>query len=145
MAGYSGKSVAEKLGLKAGMSLAVINSPESYGDNIGRDVLDSLHVAQSFQQGKTYDVIHLFVWNRADLITASHQLLEHLAPVGIIWISWPKKSFGKLRIKSSRVSTDLTEQTLRDVLLPLGIVDVKVCAVDDTWSGLKFVRRKTAL
>lgn len=134
MAGYSGKSVAEKMGLKPDTTMWLINPPKNYWDIIGRDVSETLHVAQSLKHGEVVDCIHFFVSKRRDLEAKAHVFLSHLSPHGMLWISWPKKSSG--------VSTDISEQTLRDVLLTLGIVDVKVCAIDEVWSGLKFVRRK---
>lgn len=79
-------------------------------------------------------MIHLFVTWRAELLGAAEMILDRLAKDGVLWISWPKKG--------SKQPTDITEDTLREVLLPSGLVDVKVCAVDETWSGLKFVWRK---
>jgi hypothetical protein len=134
MAGYSGKSVAEKLGLKPGMVIWLIQPPKNYGDIIGRDVMGNIHVAQSIKQGEMVDCIHCFVTTRKALEEQAPALISHLSSHGMLWISWPKKSSG--------VSSDISEQTLRDVLLPLGIVDVKVCAIDETWSGLKFLWRR---
>ena len=138
MAGYSGKSVADKLGLKPNTHVWLIDPPKNYGDIIGRDVTGLLHVAQSLKQGETADCIHCFVTTRKELEELSQTLLSHLSSHGMLWISWPK-SFGSLR--SLRTKSNINEQDLRDVLLPLGVVDVKVCAVDEVWSGLKFVRR----
>ena len=80
------------------------------------------------------DAAHVFVTGRADLEAKLKQLLPLLNPAGMIWVSWPKKA--------SNVSTDITEDTIRDICLPMGLVDVKVCAVDATWSGLKLVVRR---
>ena len=77
--------------------------------------------------------MHFFTTSRAELVARLPQLIKALQPAGALWISWPKQA--------SRVATDVTENVIRDVALPLGVVDVKVCAVDDTWSGLKLVRR----
>ena len=80
------------------------------------------------------DAAHIFVYDRADMAADIKRVLPHLAPNGFIWVSWPKKL--------SRMPTDITEDVIREVALPLGLVDTKVCAVDETWSGLKLVIRK---
>jgi hypothetical protein len=80
------------------------------------------------------DAAHIFVTNRAEMEADIHRILPHLAPAGFMWVSWPKKA--------ARVPTDITEDVIREVALPTGLVDVKVCAIDETWSGLKLVIRK---
>jgi len=79
--------------------------------------------------------VHIFVTQRADLQAKLEQLMPLLGPGGFIWVSWPKKA--------AKVPTDITEDSIREVCLPMGLVDVKVCAVDETWSGLKLMRRRT--
>ena len=127
--GYSGKSLADKLGIKPGSVVHAIAAPESYEELVGGAGAVVVRTAPQEAAG----FIHVFVTSRKDLLGAT-SLVSQLSPGGTLWVSWPKKSSG--------VTTDVTEDTLRDVLLPLGIVDVKVCAVDDTWSGLKFLWRK---
>jgi Protein of unknown function (DUF3052) len=80
------------------------------------------------------DIVHIFSAKKEELSQALHTCLKRMRPDGMIWVSWPKKS--------SKVPTDITEDTIREVALPLGLVDIKVCAVDDVWSGLKLVIRK---
>lgn len=130
MAGYSKRSLVDKLGIKAGASLLILGAPKAYAKTLGplpRDVA----VARTPRPG--LDFIHLFTAKRADLERRFGALHKALAPAGMLWISWPKKA--------SRVPTDITEDVVREVALARGLVDVKVCAVDDTWSGLKLVRR----
>ncbi len=135
MVGYSTKSVAEKLGVHPGLEAVFLNAPDTFMTILGSSVKD-IHVAQSFKEGKSYDYIHLFVVSRDELEYKAKVCNEHLSSHGMLWISWPKQS--------SNALTDLTEQILRDVLLPLGVVDIKVCAIDEIWSGLKFMRRRQA-
>ena len=131
MAGYSGTPLAQKLGIKAGQQVMLINAPAAY-----RKLLEPLPEAVSFsatvKRGATY--IHLFVSKREMLEKELKPLRKLVADTGTLWISWPKKSSG--------VATDVTEDVIRDVALPLGFVDVKVCAVDETWSGLKLMIRR---
>lgn len=130
--GYSGTPLAKKLGIKPGTVVCAIDAPDHY-----RDLLAPLPADVSF----TNDVangalfIHLFASARADLLATLERIRPMLAADGMIWVSWPKKA--------SKVPTDITEDTIRAVALPMGLVDVKVCAVDTTWSGLKLVIRKT--
>lgn len=135
--GYSGTPLAQKLGFKDGLRVLFIDLPET---------LDELATSRAFASadrtgwdqlpaaGAGYDAVHLFTTRRADLDTGLPVLVRAIAPDGMIWISWPKKA--------SKVPTDITEDTLREVALPLGLVDIKVCAVDAVWSGLKLVIRK---
>lgn len=127
-AGYSGKSLAEKLGVKAGDRVDLLAGPADYEDWVpgGVIVRDAVETEARF--------VHLFVEWRGDLERAVSGLLPRLDKRGVLWISWPKKA--------SRAPTDLDEQILRDVCLPTGLVDVKVCAINEKWSGLKFVWRK---
>jgi len=131
MAGYSGTPLAKKLGIKEGSRLFLSGAPKNY-----------LELVAPFPEGarvvpkiddKT-DIVHIFSTERAHLTTALRASLEKLRQDGAIWVSWPKKS--------SKVPTDITEDTIREVALPMGLVDIKVCAVDDVWSGLKLVVRK---
>jgi hypothetical protein len=125
MAGYSGKPLAQKLGIKA--NVTVINAPPGY-----RKLLGQLPAGVKFSASNEF--IHLFAKRRADLEKQLSILRRKIADTGTVWVSWPKKSSG--------VATDITEDVIRAVALPLGFVDVKVCAVDETWSGLKLMIRK---
>ena len=131
MAGYSGTPLAQKLGIKAGQRVVMIDGPAAY-----RKLLAPLPEAVSFStkadSGTTF--IHLFVSERKTLEKELKRLRKLIADAGILWVSWPKKSAG--------VATDVTEDVIREVALSLGFVDVKVCAVDETWSGLKLMIRR---
>jgi hypothetical protein len=131
MAGYSGTPLAQKLGIKAGQKVATIGGPAGY-----RKLLAPLPEAVSFSTniaaGATF--IHLFVSERKTLEKELKRLRKMIADTGTLWVSWPKKSSG--------VTTEVTEDVIRDVALPLGFVDVKVCAVDEKWSGLKLMIRR---
>ena len=130
MAGYSQRSLVDKLGIRAGVRLVVLAPPPGYGRTLGmlpRDVV----VAKTLHG--TFGFIQFFTTRRADLERRFGALAKALAPDGMLWVSWPKKAAG--------LPADLTEDVVREVALAGGLVDVKVCAVDDTWSGLKLVRR----
>ena len=130
MAGYSGTALAQKLGIKAGQQVVTIAAPAGY-----RKLLAPLPEGVSFPSEKTGAVfVHFFVSERKVLEKELKRLRKLLADTGTLWISWPKKSSG--------APTDITEGTIREVALPLGFVDVKVCAVDETWSGLKLMIRR---
>ena len=131
MSGYSGTPLAKKLSLKDGMRVWWDGMPESVADEIATAGLQLQHLDAS--QAKI-DAAHVFVTERADLDAKLKQLMPLLDPTGMIWVSWPKKA--------SKVATDITEDTIRDICLPMGLVDIKVCAVDATWSGLKLVVRR---
>jgi hypothetical protein len=130
-AGYSGTPLARKLSLKDGLRTWWDGMPDSVRSEIEKDgvALDHLPAPESPLQAA-----HLFVTRRADLEDKVRRLLPLLAADGFVWISWPKKA--------AKVETDITEDVIREVLLPMGLVDVKVCAVDEIWSGLKLVIRK---
>lgn len=130
-AGYSGKSLIDKLGWKEGSKAIVIASPANYGE-----LTDDAAVTpkKSAPVRGSFDFIHLFVKDTASLARDLPKLEPRLAEGGMIWVSWPKKT--------SKLFKDLTEDGVRKVCLPLGLVDVKVCAVDADWSGLKLYRRK---
>jgi len=129
--GYSGKPLWQKLGLKPGLRVALAAVPDDYWTLCGCDPV-ALELASP--RGRV-DFAHGFARTRAQLQTLLATLSRRLEPAGALWISWPKKSVG--------VATELSEDVLRELALPLGLVDVKVCAVDATWSGLKFVWRKS--
>jgi hypothetical protein len=129
--GYSGTPLARKLGVKHGMRVWWEGMPDSVRDEIAAEGTQ-LHLL--YAPEAPIDAVHVFVTERDDLEAKLHQLLPLLDPAGMIWVSWPKKA--------SKVPTDITEDVIRDVALPMGLVDVKVCAVDDVWSGLKLVIRR---
>jgi hypothetical protein len=130
--GYSGTPLAKKLGFKPPMTVLTVDAPEGY-----REWLDGLTPGVDFtaRMPKHVAAAHVFVTRASDLRAQAAKLRKALEPAGFVWISWPKKSSG--------VASDVTEDTIREVALPLGFVDVKVCAVTDTWSGLKLVIRKS--
>jgi hypothetical protein len=123
-AGYSGTPLPQKLGIKEGYRVAIIGAPPEL-------VLGVLPHGTHLQRGLTgklpFDVLVVFVTKRSELVT-------RMQPAAGLWIAWPKRA--------SRVATDVTEDTVREVALPTGLVDNKVCAIDDTWSGLRLVIRK---
>ena len=131
MAGYSGTPLAKKLGIKAGSNLALVGAPKDYGSLIA-PAPDDMRVASRI--APTTDIVHVFSTQRAELEPFLLSCRSKLKPDAAIWVSWPKKS--------AKMPTDITEDVIRDVALPLGFVDVKVCAVTDVWSGLKLVLRK---
>lgn len=131
-AGYSGTPLPQKLGIKPGMTLHVVDAPMDYAALIapmGRKV------AFATRLSKEVELLHAFVTRRDRLEDVLDRARAGLASDAIVWVSWPKKAAG--------LASEVTEDTVRDMALPLGFVDVKVCAVDDTWSGLKLVVRKT--
>ncbi|UJW84241.1 DUF3052 domain-containing protein [Devosia sp. SL43] len=135
--GYSGTPLAQKLGLKVGQRALFIDLPQSLADlTTARAFIEStrITVEQLGDTAKGYDFIHLFTAARSVLEALAQPLMNLVARDGMIWISWPKKA--------SKVATDITEDVIREVVLPIGLVDVKVCAVDEVWSGLKLVIRK---
>ena len=130
MTGYSGTPLATKLSLRDGLRIWWENVPDSVQAEINSRVALELLT----EPAAPIEAAHVFVVSRFALEEAVDRLLPLMAPNGFLWVSWPKKA--------SRVATDITEDTIRDVALPLGLVDVKVCAVDEIWSGLKLVIRK---
>ena len=128
-AGYSGTPLAQKLGLKPGQTSCFLAMPDSVRAEIG-----DVAVVETAGIKPGLDVAHVFVTERVDLERLLGDLRGTIEPAGMVWVSWPKKA--------SKVPTDISEDTIREVALPMGFVDVKVCAVDQTWSGLKLVIRK---
>jgi hypothetical protein len=128
VAGYSGKTVAQKLGLRPGFCIFVDGAPSAYGALIGPLPAD---VTIKAAPKPSLDMVHLFATRATGLAAKLQRYRKVIAPDGMIWVSWPKKSSG--------VASDLSDIVVRDTALPLGLVDTKVCAIDDTWSGLKFV------
>jgi hypothetical protein len=131
MAGYSKTPLAQKLGIKPGAEVAALGAPPGY-----RKWLAPLPQKVSFTDKATpgSKFVHLFATERQLLEKELKRLRKMIDDAGIVWISWPKKSSG--------VATDITEDVIREVCLPLGLVDIKVCAIDDTWSGLKLMIRR---
>ena len=129
-AGYSGTPLAKKLGIKAGQTVALLGAPEGFDDEL-EGMPDDV-VLRNRATGTANVIVTFHTW-RADLEARTPKLLEVLDADGGLWIAWPKKA--------SKVPTDITEDTVREVFLPLGLVDNKVCAVNDIWSGLRVVWR----
>lgn len=131
MAGYSGKSLAQKLGIKAGSTVLLAGAPAGYPA-----MLDPLPAGARIagRLNAAVDMAHVFTAKRDTLEKALATFRQKLAPTAVVWVSWPKKS--------SRVPTNVTEDVVREVALPMGFVDIKVCAIDDVWSALKLVVRK---
>ncbi len=130
-AGYSGTPLAKKLGIADGTHLVLVNAPPEYAT-----LLAPIPPNATFQKklnGDT-DIVHSFHLQKAALRAELERLRTTIKPAGAVWVSWPKKS--------SKVSTDITEDTIREIALPIGFVDIKVCAVSEVWSGLKLVIRK---
>ena len=131
-AGYSGKTLSAKLGLKSGQRMLIVGAPSHVDALIADAPAGVLRLARLAE----FDVAWVFVMRADDLASQLARLLAKMADGATIWVSWPKKASG--------VATDMTEDRVRDAALPLGLVDVKVCAVDATWSGLKLLRRRAS-
>jgi Protein of unknown function (DUF3052) len=131
MAGYSTKSLADKLGIKPGTTVILLGGPPGYAKLIA-PLPAGARIVTRLSSGATF--IHQFARLRIELEAAMPRDDTALADDGVLWVSWPKKA--------ARLDTDVTEDVIREIALPLGLVDVKVCAVDEVWSGLKLVRRK---
>lgn len=127
-AGYSGKSISQKLGIKPGMKLHIINPPKNYMDYL-RPIPEDVVFDKTLKPQT--DLVHIFCGNMKELESQIFVLKDNIKPNGMIWVSWPKKA--------SKVPTDITEDRIRSLVLPNGLVDVKVCAIDEIWSGLKLV------
>src|SRR5229473_5779869 len=138
MAGYSGTPLPAKLGIKKDHRIALIHAPAGFATTLG-DLPEGVKVSAASRERKRpenvdlLDVMIFFTDSRAELVKEFRGLAERLSPAGGLWIAWPKKASG--------VPTDLTEDRIREVGLEAGLVDNKVCAVDNTWSGLRFVHR----
>jgi len=130
-AGYSGTPLPKKLGIVEGSTVVAIDAPSHYAKLLAPLPMGARIVTR---EPKTPELVHVFSTSIAMLRTHLARLRNAIAPDGVVWVSWPKKTAG--------VATDITEDRIRDVALPMGFVDVKVCAVDDRWSGLKLVIRK---
>ena len=131
MAGYSGTPLPQKLGIKPGLMVVTINAPANYRRLLGQ-IPDSITFSERLKSGSSF--VHLFTSRRSEMQKKMSILRDKLSDNGTIWVSWPKKSSG--------ISTDVTEDVIREIALPLGFVDIKVCAVDETRSGLKLMIRR---
>lgn len=131
MVGYSGTPLVKKLGIKPSAKIFLANVPKDY-----LELVSPLpeNVTFTSRLSSATDMVHVFSTQKSHLKKTLRAVLPRLKQDGVIWVSWPKKS--------AKVPTDITEDTIRAVALPLGLVDIKVCAVDETWSGLKLVIRK---
>ena len=140
-AGYSGTPLTKKLGIKEGSLILVIDPPDNYL-NLLVSIPEGVRISglpdsapwRPSEIGNGFDMIHLFTNSRATLLQELSESMRHLKSNGTFWVSWYKKA--------AKLPTEITEDTIRDAALPIGLVDVKVCAVDEKWSGLKLVIRK---
>jgi len=128
--GYSGTPLIKKLGMKPHTKLLLLNTPPNYYQLLG-ELPEGLSINE---HESSIDFVHLFTKSAEDLRKLLPQLMTVIKRDGAIWVSWPKKA--------SKVPTDITENIIREVALPIDLVDVKVCAVDEVWSGLKLYIRK---
>jgi hypothetical protein len=126
--GYSGTPLAKKLGIKAGFEIKLVNAPDHYF-SLFTDLPGDLNFKDDPTTKK--DLIHFFAKQEEAYLKTLPSLKEQIKPNGIIWVSWPKKA--------SKIITDITEDTIRNYAIKIGLVDIKVCAVDEIWSGLKLV------
>jgi hypothetical protein len=129
--GYSGTPLPKKLGIRAESRVVTIHAPAHYQRLLGK-LPTNVNFTTQLRPDTRF--IHLFATERSGLVRELKRCRSKVADDGSIWVSWPKKSSG--------VQTDITEDTIRDIALPLGLVDTKVCAVDETWSGLKLMVRR---
>jgi hypothetical protein len=126
--GYSGTPLGKKLGIREGFKIRLVNEPANYFDLVA-DMPQ--HVTRVNEKKTSKDLVHFFTKKTADLQREITSLRNEIFPNGILWISWPKKT--------AKIETDVTEDVIRNIALENGLVDVKVCAVDEIWSGLKLV------
>jgi hypothetical protein len=133
MAGYSGTPLWKKLGYRPGARAFVLGAPAGYRKLLELPAL--VKVTWPARRGKGMGFVHVFSTRARELEGELARLRRGIAPDGVVWVSWPKKA--------SRVQTDVTEDRIREIALPMGFVDVKVCAVDEIWSGLKLMIRRT--
>lgn len=131
-AGYSGTPLPRKLGIKPGHAVAVLGGPAGFADGLA--ALSGADVAQALPAAGLLDVLMTFVRWREELEAQLPGLRERMAPAAGLWIAWPKRA--------ARIPTDMTEHVVREVALPTGLVDNKVCAIDEVWSGLRLVIRR---
>ncbi len=130
--GYSGTPLPQKLGIKPGMSMVALNAPPDLDAILG-ELPDGVTITRRL--GGHRDLVLIFVTRQVDLAARIPALTSAIAPNGMIWVAWPKRA--------SKIETDMTEDVIREIVLPTStLVDVKVCAIDNVWSGLKLVIRK---
>lgn len=132
-AGYSGTALPKKLGIKEAMRVALLHAPENIEEILG-DLPKDVELTHRLGKKDQVDLIVVFIVERDHLERNIGWLVKTLPPAGSLWVAWPKKA--------SKVPTDMTEDVVREIALPIGWVDIKVCAIDETWSGLKLVLRK---
>jgi hypothetical protein len=132
-AGYSGTPLPRKLGIAEGMRVALLHAPDSFEDTLG-PVPDGVELQHGLRRSERVDLVVGFVTERDHLARNFDWITATLPPAGAFWVAWPKRA--------SKVPTDMTEDVVREVALPRGWVDTKVCAIDATWSGLRLVLRK---
>lgn len=130
-AGYSGTPLSKKLGIKEGIKILAVNTPKNYFDLLHPLPENVLFLSKAENE---IDIIHIFVSSQKELEKLFLKFKSRIKQNGAIWVSWHKKS--------SKIKTEITEDIIREIALPKGLVDIKVCAVDETWSGLKLVIRK---
>ena len=135
MAGYSKTPLAKKLGIRASFSVKLVNVPEYYWE-LFADLPDDIRVNDNAI--KLHDFVHFFTKDEKELTRVLPKLKKEIVQDGMIWVSWPKKS-ARLLAGQAKMVCDITEQDVRDTALKIGLVDIKVCAVDEVWSGLKLV------
>jgi hypothetical protein len=135
MPGYSDTQLIKKLGIKPSMHVFTINAPEDYGLWLGALPFNTTRSQLNISNNTEIEFIHIFSKKGSLIEKYLNNIVPKLISNGIIWISWPKKT--------SRVSTDLSGNVIRKIALPLGLIDIKVCAVSEIWSGLKFVIRRS--
>jgi hypothetical protein len=131
--GYSGTPLPQKLGIKEDHRVAILGAPKEFAAVLGT-LPAGARIAKKVGAKAIHDVLVVFVKKRTALVMAIKDLRGHMEPAAGLWIAWPKKSSG--------VATDITEDVIREVALPTGLVDNKVCAIDETWSGLRLVIRR---
>ena len=130
--GYSGTPLPQKLGIKQGMSISALNAPPNLDAILG-ELPDGVTITRRL--GGHRDLVLIFVTRQVDLAARIPALISAIAPNGMVWVAWPKRT--------SKVETDVTEDVIREIVLPTSpLVDVKVCAIDNVWSGLKLVIRR---
>jgi hypothetical protein len=130
-AGYSGTPLAKKLGIKESFKVAAINAPENYAELL-HPLPDNVKIVS--EGNPSSDLVHLFTNRRDELFSGLAKYKDLIKTDGIIWVSWYKKA--------AKLPTEITEDLIREAAFPLGLVDIKVCAVDEKWSGLKLVIRR---
>ena len=133
-AGYSGTPLGRKLGIGTGDEVAVIGAPNGFADRLEAEVAGLAVIRTDLEEVPLFDVIVAFMTWRVDLESSLDRLRARMAPACGLWIAWPKRT--------SKVPTDMTDNVIREIALPTGLVDNKVCAIDQTWSGLRLVIRR---